>query len=263
MTKIIAIANHKGGVGKTTTAVSVGAALALMGKKVLLIDMDAQANLTISLGIDTEGRNTIYKYLKNNSPLEPVCIKTNMYAVPSDVDIAQIDIDFRDEPHKFTQLSLCLESVKDSFDFIFIDCPPVFGIATINGLTAADELYITMTAEGLAVKGLKTLIDMVNIITENIAKNLKLSGVIITRYDNRKTLNRDVVKVIRSTFKNKVFNTVIRENVSLSECPLSGKDILEYSPKSRGAEDYYNLAKEIIKREKPKTNHISKWITKK
>jgi chromosome partitioning protein len=250
MTKIIAIANHKGGVGKTTTAVSVGAALALMGKKVLLIDMDAQANLTISLGIDTEGKNTTYKYLKNNSPLQPVRIKTNLYAVPSDIDIAQIDIDFMNNQHKFTQLSICLESVKDSFDYIFIDCPPVFGIATINGLTAADELYITMMAEGLSVKGLRTLVDMVSIITENIAKNLKLSGVIITRYDNRKTLNREVVEVIRSTFKDKVFNTLIRENVSLAEAPLSGKDILAYSPKSRGAEDYCNLAKEIIEREK-------------
>lgn len=249
MGKIISIANHKGGVGKTTTTASLGKALSLEGKKVLLVDLDAQGNLT-SLFLENVPENTIFGSLVAKAPLPVISISGNLSLVPSSPDLIGVEraisAIFPDDRGK--QVSLLrglMEKVRGEYDYILLDCPPSLGDLTINALTASDGVVITLTAESLPAKGLSSLLDAISNTRRVLNKSLKLSGILITRY-NRRRINRIVEESLRENFGEIVFRTKIRENVDIMESPLYGKDIFSYSPNSNGAKDYTELAKEII-----------------
>jgi chromosome partitioning protein len=247
MAKVISISNHKGGVGKTTSAINIGAALNNLGKKVLLIDLDPQANLTQSLGL-TNQAITIYGALKGEHKLAPITILKGFDIVPSTLDLSGAEIELSSEPGREYILKELIESVKSSYDFVIIDSPPSLGLLTINSFTAADEIIIPLQAQFLAMQGLAKLVEVVEKIKTRLNKGLKIGGVFITQYDGRKVLNRDVFETINTHFKSEVFNTKVRDNIALAEAPAQGLDIFRYNAKSNGAEDYLALAKEILKR---------------
>lgn len=250
MSKVIAIAQHKGGVGKTTTTINVGAALARKGYTVLLIDLDAQANLSESLGIRTP-EATIADALTSGKAIEPVHVHGNLYAIPSSLELAGLEVQLLNAYAREMILKGITDDLRKEYDFILIDCPPSLGLLTVNALTAADEVYIPLQAQYLAVKGLNNLLDIVEMIKKKLNKQLVIGGVLITLYDGRKVLNRDTSDTISKTFKADVFNTKIRDNVALAEAPIAGTDIFRYDAKSKGAADYEALAAEILKRSKP------------
>jgi len=249
MNKVIAIAQHKGGVGKTSTAVNVGAALAMKGYKVLLIDLDAQANLTDSLGIDNQGA-TIVNALTNGETVEAVHVYGNLYAIPSSLDLAGVEVQLLNSYARELILKGIIDNLRKAYDYILIDCPPSLGLLTVNALTAADEVIIPLQAQYLAVKGLNSLLDIITMIKKQLNKKLTIGGVLITQYDSRKILNRDISETIRADFRAEVFNTKIRDNVAIAEAPTAKKDIFKYAPSSKGAQDYKALADEIVKRNK-------------
>lgn len=251
---ILTISNHKGGVGKTTSAVNIGAALKKMGKRVLLIDLDPQANLSQSLGI-TEGvwpEPTIYGALRGKYPITPIPTPNvdGLEIVPSTLDLSGAEVELSNETGREYILRELLEPLRSKYDYIIIDSPPSLGLLTINALTASDEVIIPLQAQFLATQGLSKLMEVVEKIRQRLNKRLKVGGVFITQYDGRKVLNRDVEDTIREHFKTSVFKTKVRDNVALAEAPVKGLDIFSYSPKSRGAEDYMALAREIVKRNK-------------
>jgi len=246
MSKVISISNHKGGVGKTTSAINIGAGLNLLKKKVLLIDLDPQANLTQSLGLINQERN-IYGALKGEYKLEPIEILKGLDIIPSTLDLSGAEIELSSEPGREYILKELIEPLRSSYDFIIIDSPPSLGLLTINSFTASDEILIPLQAQYLALQGLAKLVEVVDKIKGRLNKGLKVGGVFITQYDNRKVLNRDVVETIQAHFKDEVFNTKIRDNIALAEAPAQGLDIFRYNPKSYGAEDYLSLSKEILK----------------
>lgn len=247
MGKVIALSNHKGGVGKTTSTLNIGAGLANLGKKVLLIDLDPQANLTNSLD-EIEADKNVYEALLGEYGFEPIEITTNLYLVPSTLDLSGAEVELSGEAGREFLLRDLIEPIRKKFDYILIDCPPSLGLLTINALTASDEVYIPLQTEFLALQGLTKLTEVVEKIKKRLNKKLSVGGVILTQFDVRKTLNRNVAEKVEEHFKQKVFETKIRENVALAEAPTSRKDIFRYSPKSAGAEDYNALAKEIVKR---------------
>jgi len=246
-TTTITIANHKGGVGKTTSAASIGCGLALKGMRVLLIDLDAQQNLSYSLTHTEDPDKSVYDALVKDEPLPIVKISENLDLVPASLDLARAEIDMATKIAREGILKNLIQPIADNYDFIIIDCPPSLGIVTTNALVASDELYIPLTAEALPMKGLSMLDDVVREVRKRVNPNLTLGGVFFTRYNNRK-LNREVIKTIAVKYGDKVFNTRIRENIALAEAPLSGKSIFEYDPKSNGAADYFSLVDEIISR---------------
>ena len=246
MSRIIAIANHKGGVGKTTTTANVGACLSLQGYKVLLIDLDAQANLT-EYYLSQRPERTVYNAFIEESPLPITEIRENLSIVPSSLEMLDIESKTADNLERAELLDILIEPVKD--DFILIDCPPSLGIVTINALIAATDLYITLTAETMPVKGLKTISDIISRVQRRKNPSLKLSGIIICRWGGR-SLNKQVEESLRAKFGEVVFNTKIRENISLAEAPAFLEDIVTYAPTSHGAEDYKALTKEILERTK-------------
>lgn len=252
MSKVISISNHKGGVGKTTSALNIGAGLAGLGKRVLLIDLDPQANLSQSLGLIDQPLN-IYSYLKgvsNNyrSPVKPIEVIKGLDLVPSTLDLSGAEVELSGEAGREYILRELLDPLRSSYDYIIIDSPPSLGLLTINAFTASDEVFIPLQAQYLALQGLAKLIEVVEKIKKRLNKDLRVGGVFITQYDSRKVLNRDVVATIEQHFKDKVFKTRIRENIALAEAPAQGLDIFRYQPKSHGAEDYRSLCKEIVKR---------------
>lgn len=247
MAKVISISNHKGGVGKTTSAINIGAALNNLGKKVLLIDLDPQANLTQSLGF-TNQQITIYGALKGEHKLEPISIVKGFDIVPSTLDLSGAEIELSSEPGREYILKELIENIKSSYDYVIIDSPPSLGLLTINSFTAADEIIIPLQAQFLAMQGLTKLVEVVEKIKTRLNKGLKIGGVFITQYDSRKVLNRDVNETINEHFKSEVFKTKVRDNIALAEAPAQGLDIFRYNAKSNGAEDYLALAKEILKR---------------
>ena len=248
MTKIIAIANHKGGVGKTTSVACIGEALSRKGKRVLLIDLDAQANLTgFFLSDEDEGGN-IYEAMTGRSAALPIReVKERLYLVPSSLDLARAEVDLSSRIARERILLSLIEPVAGDYDYILLDCPPSLGIITTNALVAATDLYIPLTAEALPLKGLKMLEEIVAEIQRSINRGLSISGVIITRYNNRK-LNKAVLEAIRAKYGDRVFSTKIRENIAVAEAPLYGGDLFEYAPDSNGAKDYEQLAEEILNR---------------
>jgi len=251
MAKIIAISNHKGGVGKTTSVSGIGAGLALKGKKVLMIDFDPQANLSQSFGIE-DPANHIYQALKGEKSLEPVKIQKNLFIVPANGDLGAAEFELAAEAGREFLLKELLQEIRNDYDYILIDCPPSLGLLTINAFTATNEIYIPMQAQYLALQGIGKLLGLVDKIQKRLNPALQISGIFVTQYDQRKILNRYVMDTLESHFGDKVFNTRIRNNVALAEAPNAGCDIFEYQPDSIGANDYKSLVKEILLRHKEK-----------
>ena len=246
MSKVISISNHKGGVGKTTSAINIGAGLNRLGKKVLLIDLDPQANLSQSLGLINQDKN-IYGAIRGEYKLQPVEVLKGLDVIPSTLDLSGAEVELSGEAGREYILKELIDPIKKHYDYVIIDSPPSLGLLTINSFTASDEIYIPLQAQYLAIQGLTKLVEVIDKIKKRLNKGLKIGGVFITQYDSRKKLNRDVVDTIKGHFKNDVFKTMIRDNVALAEAPTQGTDIFRYQIKSKGAEDYLALCKEIIK----------------
>jgi chromosome partitioning protein len=227
---------------------NIGAALALRGKKVLLVDLDAQQNLTFCLLGSDEVEESVYDAFMGESPLPEVKIKENLYLSPSSIDLARAEFDLNARIARESILKGLLANLKEDYDYILLDCPPSLGVITYNALVAASDLYICLTAEGLPLKGLTMLEEVADQIEKNINPDLRISGVFITRYNNR-NLNDLVVEKISERYGDVAFKTRIRENISLAESPLAGKDIFSYAPNSNGAIDYLALTDEILSRE--------------
>lgn len=247
MSKVISISNHKGGVGKTTSAINIGAGLNLLKKKVLLIDLDPQANLSQSLGLINQPIN-IYGALRGEYKLQPIEVLKGLDVIPSTLDLSGAEVELSSEAGREYILKELIEPLRASYDFIIIDSPPSLGLLTLNSFVASDEILIPLQAQYLAIQGLAKLVEVVDKIKNRLNKGLKTGGVFITQYDSRKVLNRDVVETIKAHFKDEVFKTKIRDNIALAEAPSQGLDIFRYNSKSYGAEDYLALCKEILKR---------------
>jgi len=246
--KIIALVNQKGGVGKTTTAVNLADGLSRRGAKVLLIDLDPQSNATYSLGIQSHTlEGTVYEMLKNEASFPDVVIKRGGFdLVPSSLGLATADLTLSGLPGRENLLKDALSNVE-GYDFILIDCPPSLGLLTLNALTYAREVIISIQTEFLALQGVRQLWETVEMVKRRLNDSLEITGVVCTRYDSRRNLNQDIAAHVREFFKEKVFNTMIRENVALGEAPSYGKTIFEYKPRSHGATDYGALCDEILK----------------
>jgi len=241
MKRVIAIANHKGGVGKTTSVSALGVCLSALGRRVLLVDLDPQGNLSQSLSVPHSGR-TIYEALREGRDLPQVQIREGVWVCPSSIDLVSMDLELSGLPRREYRLRDLLSPLE--YDYILLDCPPGLGLLTINALSASGEVIVPLTPEALPAKGLGTLLDVVRKVEEGLNPDLHLGGILITRY-NRRKINRIVEETLRETFGSKVFQTKIRENVDIAEAPLQGTDILSYSPKSPGAKDYRDLALEV------------------
>ncbi|HHT9110104.1 MAG TPA: ParA family protein [Candidatus Brocadiaceae bacterium] len=249
----IAITNQKGGVAKTTTTVNLGACLAQMGKKVLLVDLDPQGNLSSWLGLDIHNlERSMYNVFLEEVYFEEVLTKTcveNLTLAPSNVALASVERILAHEKGRDLILRKRISSVRDEYDYILLDCPPSLGLITINALTFAKEVFIPVETKVLALNGLVTLTNTVQVVKERLNHSLEVTGIIACRFDGRTTLSNEVLNQMKDRFKEKVFNTAIRENIRLAECPISGKPISLYAPDSSGAKDYIELAKEVIERE--------------
>lgn len=249
MTKVIAIANHKGGVGKTTTAASLGVALTLRGKKVLLIDLDSQTNLSTMFISEEALENlnvTIYEALTQGEPLPMEEVKPNLFLSPASLDLALAEIELSGQMARESVLSKLIAPIRETYDYIIIDCPPFLGLLTTNAFFAADEVYIPLTAEALPLKGVQRLQGAIEAVGRANGRT-KLGGILITRYNNR-NLNKEVEEAIRAAFGGKVFSTRIRENIAVAEAPNYGTNIFDYDSSSAGAKDYAALAEEVENR---------------
>ncbi len=249
MTRVISISSHKGGVGKTTTAVSIGAGLAKKGKKVLLIDIDPQANLTVSLGAEG-GDDTIYEAFKGDAILFPINIKKNLDIVPSKLELRNIEKELGDGIVPELILRKLIEPIREEYDYIVIDCPPSFGFFAVNAFAASDEVMIPIQPHYLAVDGLSQILEIVNKIKKDFNRDIQITGIIVTMFDRRKVLHKEVLDIIITYFQDRVFKTRIRENITLAEAPGTGLDIFRFNEESIGAYDYQKLCEEIIKMEK-------------
>jgi len=247
MGKIITISNHKGGVGKTTTTVNLGAGLAKAGKKILLVDLDPQANLSQCYGI-TKPETTIYEALKGDTELKTITINENLSIAASNLDLAGAEMELNSEAGREYLLKEILTPFVNSYDYIFVDCPPSLGLLTLNAFSCSDEVIIPIQAHFLAIKGLTKIIEVINKVKRRINNKLKITGVVITLYDKRKVLHRDIEDTIVTYFKEKVYNTKIRQNIALAEAPAQGEDIFRYNISSPGADDYWDLTQEFLKR---------------
>lgn len=247
--KVICFSNHKGGVGKTCSTCNIGVGLSRLKHKVMIIDLDPQGNLSLSLGIKDINKS-IYNAIKGECPLSDVTYPLNRYlhVVPANLDLSGAEIDLVSQPGREVILRELISEELQNYDFILIDCPPSLGLLTLNALSAATDVIIPLQAQYLAMQGLATLDSVIKMIKMRINKELSVSGVIITQYDNRIVLNRDVAASIREHFGDKVFKTNIRNTVSLAEAPSSGKDIFRYKANSLGAQDYQELCEEIVNR---------------
>ena len=239
--------NHKGGVGKTTSAINIGAGLVELGRKVLLLDLDPQANLTISLGIPRQ-KCTIYEALRGEGDLHPYTYRTGLDVITSSLDLSGAEMELINEAGREYILRELLGQLSDDYDYVLIDCPPSLGLLTLNALTSSRYVLIPLQTEFLAVQGLAKIKQVIDKVRFRLNKQLEMGGVIATMYDSRRVLNRDVVDTIHKYFGDKVFKTYIRDNVALAEAPAQRKDIFAYSPKSPGAHDYLELSREIIER---------------
>ncbi len=248
--RIIAVANQKGGVGKSTTAVSLGAALAELGHRVLVVDLDPQGNASTGLGIRHEAREvTVYDVLATEAAIEGAIVATqleNLFAIPSTIDLAGAEIELVSQFSRELRLRRAIEPLKDgAFDFILLDCPPSLGLLTVNALAAAEELIVPIQCEYYALEGLGQLLRNVRLVQQNVNPGLKLTGIVMTMYDPRTNLSEQVVEEVRRYFGDSVYDTIIPRTVRLSEAPGFGQPITVYDPRSRGAQCYRDLAKEV------------------
>lgn len=261
MGKIIAVANQKGGVGKTTTSVNLSSLLAKKGKKVVLLDADPQGNATSGLGVDKNVEKSLYDVLVNEEPVENTLqdtIEKNLKICPSNVNLAGAEVELVSQMSREHRLKEQLDQIKDKYDYIFIDCPPSLGLITLNSFTAADSVLIPVQCEYYALEGLGQLINTINLVRKHLNKSLEIEGAVLTMYDIRTNLSNQVVKEVKKYFDDKVYKTVIPRNVRLSEAPSFGMPITTYDPKSKGARSYEKLAKEFLKAEeaKEKAKHM-------
>jgi len=247
MGTIISLLNHKGGVGKTTSTMNIGAGLVELGKRVLLIDLDPQANLTLALGIPRQP-SSMYEAMRGESDLVPFHLKDRLHVVISVLDLSGVEMELLNEAGREFLLKELINPVRDNYDYIIIDCPPSLGLLTLNALTASDSVMIPVQTEFLAMQGLAKIKQVIQKVKLRLNRQLEIGGVIATMYDSRKVLNRDVVDTLRKYFGDILFDTLIRDNVALAEAPAQRQDIFEYSRNSSGAEDYLALSKEIIDR---------------
>ena len=250
MSRVIAVSNQKGGVGKTTTSVNLSASLAALEKKVLLIDFDPQANTSSSIGIDvTVNTKTIYDLLENNCEVNECIYNTKLSfldVIPAHIDLVGIEIEFINSSDREYLLRNVIDKIKEKYDFIIIDCPPSLGLLTINALSAANSIIVPIQCEYLALEGLGKLLNTIKSIQKLHNSDLSIEGLLLTMYDTRLNLSNQVKKEVKLHFNEMVFKTVIHRNVKLGEATSFGKSIIDYDVSSKGADNYLNLAKELI-----------------
>ncbi|GAA3015464.1 ParA family protein [Tetragenococcus solitarius] len=256
MVRIISVANQKGGVGKSTTAVNLGACLAYLGKKVLLVDIDAQGNATSGVGIrKPDVVQDVYDVLINEIKMEDTILpssRANLDVVPATLQLAGAEIELTAMMARESRLKTAIDELKDQYDFILIDCPPSLGHLTINAFTASDGILIPVQCEYYALEGLSQLLNTVRLVQKHFNPELEIEGVLLTMYDARTNLGIEVVEEVRRYFQEKVYQTIIPRNIRLSEAPSHGLSIVDYDLRSKGSEVYQALAKEVLAREKEK-----------
>ena len=249
MGRMIAIGNQKGGVGKTTTTVNLGAALAFQGKKVLIIDMDSQGNATSGLGIErADVKQSVYEVLVDQIEAAGAILPTsreNLWILPSTLQLAGAEIELATADHRESRLKQAIEPIKADYDYILVDCPPSLGQLSLNAFTASDTILIPVQCEYYALDGLSQLLNTIRLVQRTYNKNFRIEGVLLTMLDARTNLGYEVVEEVRKYFQEKVYQTIITRNVRLSEAPSYGQSVIDYDPKSRGAEMYMDLAKEV------------------
>ena len=257
MGKIIAIANQKGGVGKTTTSINLAASLAILEHKTLLIDADPQANTSSGLGVDPNiVQNSIYEVMIGDAAIQESITRTNvpnLDIIPAHIDLVGAELEMIDLENRETVMRRAIRSVADAYEFILIDCAPSLGLITVNALTAADTVLIPVQSEYFALEGLGKLLNTIKIVQSNLTPDLGIEGILLTMYDNRTKMSNQVVEDVKLHFKNLVFNTIISRNIRLAEAPSFQKPVLLYDAQSKGATNYLNLAREILTK-----NHKSK-----
>ena len=253
MERTIAIANQKGGVGKTTTAINLSACLAEKGKKVLAVDMDPQGNMTSGLGVDKDSvENTIYNLIIGEAKMEEVLIKDvleNLDIIPTNIDLSGAEIELLDVEEKEYIVRNEIDKIKDNYDFIIIDCPPSLSMLTINAMTTADSVLVPIQCEYYALEGLSQLIHTVELVRDRLNPKLTIEGVVFTMYDARTNLSLQVVENVKDNLEQTIYKTIIPRNIRLAEAPSYGIPINKYDPKSAGAESYLRLADEVIDKE--------------
>lgn len=247
---MIALANQKGGVGKTTSSVNLSSSLAFLGKKVLLVDIDPQGNASSGVGVNKgEIEHCIYDVLVDDVAIQDVLQKTdldNLNVIPATIQLAGAEVELVPAISREIRLKKAIDSIRDDYDYVIIDCPPSLGLLTLNALTATDSVLIPVQCEYYALEGLSQLLNTIRIVQKHLNEDLQIEGVLLTMLDARTNLGIQVIEEVKKYFQNKVFNTIIPRNVRLSEAPSHGKPILLYDAKSKGAEVYLELAKEVV-----------------